>query len=114
MPKRVVVTGMGVISPVGSDVPSFWSNLLNGVSGVDYIKSFDASGYSTQIAAEVRDFDPLKYFTQKDINRMDRVTQFGSAAAKQAVYDSGLIESGFSAERVGVIVGSGIGGISTL
>lgn len=65
MPKRVVVTGMGVISPVGSDVPSFWSNLLNGVSGVDYIKSFDASGYSTQIAAEVRDFDPLKYFTQK-------------------------------------------------
>lgn len=114
MRKRVVVTGLGVISPVGNDVQSFWSSLLQGISGVDYIKSFDASTYSSQIAAEVRDFDPLQYFTQKDVNRMDRVTLFGSAAAKQAVGDSGLIQSGFDPERVGVIVGSGIGGISTL
>jgi len=114
MRRRVVVTGLGVVSPVGNDVPSFWSNLLQGISGVDYIRSFDARTYSSQIAAEVSDFDPLQYFTQKEVNRMDRVTQFGSTAAKQAVGDSGLIQSGFDAERVGVIVGSGIGGISTL
>ncbi|MFA7710684.1 MAG: beta-ketoacyl-ACP synthase II [Candidatus Neomarinimicrobiota bacterium] len=114
MRKRVVVTGLGVISPVGNDVQSFWSNILQGRNGVARIESFDPSGYSCQIAAEVRDFDPLRYFSQKDLNRMDRVTQFGAAAARQAVEDSGLMQSAFAPERVGVIVGSGIGGISTL
>jgi len=114
MRKRVVVTGLGVISPVGNDVQSFWSSLLQGLSGVNIIKSFDASGFSVQIAAEVPNFDPMQYFTQKDINRMDRVTQFGAAAARQAVADSGLMQTTFDPELVGVIVGSGIGGISTM
>lgn len=114
MTRRVVVTGMGIISPLGNDVHTFWSNLIHGKSGVDRITSFDPSDYPVRIAAEVRDFDPLDYFSPKDVSRMDRVTQFGTAAAIQAVRDAHLMDNAVNLERVGVIVGSGIGGISTL
>ncbi len=114
MERRVVVTGMGIISPLGNDVHTFWSNLLHGKSGIDRISSFDPTDYPVRIAAEVRDFDPLAYFNPKDVNRMDRVTQFGLAAAMQAVRDARLMEHNPNLDRVGVIVGSGIGGISTL
>lgn len=105
---------MGIISPLGNDVHTFWSNLLHGKSGIDRITSFDPTDYPVRIAAEVRDFDPLAYFSPKDASRMDRVTQFGTAAAIQAVRDAHLMECNPDPDRVGVIVGSGIGGISTL
>ncbi len=114
MTRRVVVTGMGIISPLGNDVHTFWSNLIHGKSGVDRITCFDPSDYPVRIAAEVRDFNPLDYFSPKDVSRMDRVTQFGTAAAIQAVRDAHLMDNAVNLERVGVIVGSGIGGISTL
>ncbi len=113
MKKRVVVTGLGIISPIGNDVSTFWKNLLNGVSGVGIIKAFDTEGFPTRIAAEVLDFDPLNYFSNKESKRLDRVTMLGMAAAQEAIEDSGLLKSGFNSERVGVVTGSGIGGIST-
>ena len=85
MKKRVVVTGLGIISPIGNDVSTFWENLLNGVSGVGVIKAFDTEGFPTRIAAEVLDFDPLNYFNNKESKRMDRVTMLGIAAAQEAI-----------------------------
>lgn len=114
MTRRVVVTGMGIISPIGNDVHTFWSNLLHGKSGVGTITLFDPTDFAVRFAAEVKDFEPQDYFSPKDAGRMDRVTQFGTAAAIQAVRDAGLEEGHFDPNRVGVIVGSGIGGISTL
>jgi len=111
--KRVVVTGLGIISPIGNDVSTFWENLLNGVSGVGVIKAFDTEGFPTRIAAEVLDFDPLNYFNNKESKRMDRVTMLGIAAAQEAIENSGLLKSCYNSERVGVVTGSGIGGIST-
>lgn len=114
MKKRVVVTGAGVISPIGNDVHTFWSNLINGVSGVGKITSYDVSELPVRIAAEVKDFDAGQWISPKDAKRMDKVTQFGIAASEQALRDSGLLDSDIHPERVGVIVGSGIGGIHTL
>jgi len=111
--KRVVVTGLGIISPIGNNVSTFWENLLNGISGVGIIKAFDTDGFPTRIAAEVLDFNPLNYFSNKESKRLDRVTMLGMAAAQEAIEDSGLLKSGYSSERVGVVTGSGIGGIST-
>lgn len=114
MRKRVVVTGAGVISPLGNDVPTFWSNCINGVSGVDIIHSFNVDELPVKIAAEVKNFDPTDWIDTKEARRMDRVTHFGIAAAEQAISESGLKEHSVNPERVGVIVGSGIGGIQTL
>jgi 3-oxoacyl-[acyl-carrier-protein] synthase II len=114
MSKRVVVTGMGVITPIGNNIKTFWDNLVNGVSGIDAIKSFDVENSPVKIGGEVTDFDPLTYFTPKEAKRMDRCTMFGIAAAKEAIETSGLLNSEVNPERVGVIVGSGIGGIQTL
>lgn len=114
MKKRIVVTGVGVISPIGNDVATFWSNLVNGVSGVNKISAFNVDDFSVQIAAEVKDFDASQYINPKEAKRMDTVTQFGIAASEQAIRDSGLPDSKIDLERVGVIVGSGIGGIKTL
>jgi len=108
------VTGAGVISPIGNDVHTFWSNLINGVSGVGKITSYDVSELPVRIAAEVKDFDAGQWISPKDAKRMDKVTQFGIAASEQALRDSGLLDSDIHPERVGVIVGSGIGGIHTL
>ena len=114
MHNRVVVTGLGVISPVGTGVESFWSNLTAGKSGVGLITRFDASAYSTRFAAEVKDFDPARYIDKKEARRMDRFTQFALAAAGMALEDAGMDWEGVDRDRVGVILGSGIGGIETL
>ncbi|CAM5787927.1 MULTISPECIES: beta-ketoacyl-ACP synthase II [Brevibacillus] len=113
MKRRVVITGVGVVSPLGNDATTFWNSLLEGKSGISPITSFDASDYPTQIAGEVKDFNPEDYMDKKDIRRTDRFVQFGLAAAKMAVEDAKLEITAENAERVGVYIGSGIGGLST-
>lgn len=110
---KVVITGMGVMSPLGHDVETFWSNLVAGTSGVGPITRFDASGFATRIAAEVKDFDPTLYMDRKEAKRNDRFVQLGVAAAHQAVKAAGLDIPSLDPNRIGVIVGSGIGGIET-
>lgn len=112
--RRVVITGMGVISPIGSTLESFWHSLVAGNSGVCKITRFDASKFSTQIAAEVKGFEPTEHLGAKEARRMDRFTQFAVVAAKQALEDAKLTIDESNAHRIGVIVGSGIGGIETL
>lgn len=112
--RRVVITGLGVVSPVGSDKNEFWSNLLAGKSGIGLIDRFDVSQYPTRIAAQVPDFDVQKYIPRKDARRMDLFVQYACAAAKQAVEDAGLDFTVVDQQRVGVWIGSGIGGIETL
>ncbi|MFC2150326.1 beta-ketoacyl-ACP synthase II [Calditrichota bacterium] len=112
-PRRVVVTGMGIVSPVGVDIPAFWDNLTHGVCGIDRISRFDVSDYPAQIAAEIRDFEPDKYFERKEARHMDPYTQYAIAAGVQAVEDSGIDFDDYNRERIGVIVGSGIGGMKT-
>ena len=110
--KRVAVTGLGVISPVGNDVPAFWNALCSGTCGIGPITKFDATDYPVKLAAEVRDFDPRQYMEKLDILHSDVYTHFAMAAACQAVADSGIAGT-LDAERVGVYIGSGIGGIAT-
>lgn len=113
MKRRVVVTGMGVISPIGNSVEEFWSNLKEGVSGIDKLTRFDASEFSTKIAAEVKDFDPLKYIDKKESRRLDLTEQYAIATSQQAFDDANLGSDSLDLERAGVVVGSGIGGIDT-
>jgi 3-oxoacyl-[acyl-carrier-protein] synthase II len=113
MKNRVVITGMGVITPIGNTVEEFWDNLLAGKSGVDYIKSFDVSEYPTRIAGEVKDFNPEEHMDKKDVKRADRFVQFAIAAAKMALQDSGMNMDEEDRERIGVYIGSGIGGLGT-
>ncbi len=111
---RVVITGMGVVSPVGNDIETFWKNITNGVCGIDRIKRFDASGLKVNLDAEVKDFDPKKvYDTVQEIRKSDLYMQYAMAASKQAVEKSGILESNLDKERFGVYIGSGIGGISS-
>ncbi len=111
---RVVVTGVGVISPVGNDTETFWDNLKNGVCGVDKIGRFDASGLKVSLDAEVKEFEPKKYYdTVQEIRKSDLYMQYAMGAAKQAVEQSGILESDLDKERLGVYIGSGIGGINT-
>jgi 3-oxoacyl-[acyl-carrier-protein] synthase II len=113
--RRVVVTGMGVTTPMGNDTTTFWNNLKQGVSGVDRIAAFDTTDYACKIAAEVRDFAPAKYFKNpKEVRRTDRYTQLAMAASKMAYDDAGLTLDGIDTVRFGVILGSGIGGLKTL
>ena len=114
MEKRVVVTGVGIVSPIGNDVPTFWSNLISGVSGVDIIKAFPVNDLPVKIGAEVKNFDPTEWIDLKETKRMDPVTHFGIVASEQAIMDAGLKDSSLDPERIGVIVGSGIGGIQTM
>lgn len=113
MKRRVVVTGMGVISPVGNDVQTFWSNLLAGKSGISHIDTFDVSEFPVKIAGIVRDFEPERYMDRKELRRIDRFTQFAIAAAKDAVAQANLEINEDNAPDIGVYIGSGIGGIST-
>jgi 3-oxoacyl-[acyl-carrier-protein] synthase II len=114
MKRKVVVTGMGVMSSLGSDLNTFWANLQAGKSGVGPISFFDASEYPTRIAAEIKDFNPEDYMDKKDARRMDRFVQFAVAASQKALEDAGLeIGSNCEPERVGVKIGSGIGGLNT-
>jgi len=114
--RRVVITGLGAITPLGNDVETFWSNLKNGVSGIRKIEMFDTAAYDCQIGGEVRDFDPKPFFKNpKDVRRTDRFAQLALAAAKMALDDSGIdIEKLRRRDRFGVIVSSGIGGLKTL
>ena len=114
MKKRVVVTGMGVESPVGLGVESFWKGVRDGISGVGPVTLFDASDMTSRIAAEVKDFDPTKWISPKDARHTDRFTQFAIAAAQEAIEQSGLNSSKIDKSRVGVLIGSGIGGLSTI
>lgn len=111
---RVVITGMGVVSPVGNDIETFWKNITSGVCGIDRIKRFDASGLKVNLDAEVKAFDPKKvYDTVQEIRKSDLYMQYAMAASKQAVEKSGILESNLDKERFGVYIGSGIGGISS-
>ncbi|MFI5337106.1 MAG: beta-ketoacyl-ACP synthase II [Opitutales bacterium] len=112
--KRVVVTGMGVIASLGHNVDDFWASILAGKCGIDRVTLFDAKDYSCQIGAEVRGWDPAQFMDPKEVRRNDRYTHFGYCAAKQAVADAGLDMTREDADRVGVIIGSGIGGMLTI
>ena len=112
--KRVVVTGLGLVTPLGIGIAKNWEKLMSGISGVSEVSLFDASEFTTKIAAEVRDFDPLEYIDKKEARRMDRFTQFAVAAAKMALEDANLQLEKIDRERAGVFIGSGVGGIKTL
>jgi 3-oxoacyl-[acyl-carrier-protein] synthase II len=112
--RRVVVTGLGVVSPVGIGVQPAWSNLIAGKSGITRITKFDPSNFSSQVAGEVKDFDVSQYLPAKEARRMDTFIQYGLAAAIEAVKDSGIEATEENAERIGVSIGSGIGGIQLI
>jgi 3-oxoacyl-[acyl-carrier-protein] synthase II len=114
--RRVVITGLGAITPLGNDVETFWANLKNGVSGISTIDAFDITGYDTKIGGQIRDFDPKPFFKNpKDVRRTDRFTQLAMAAAKMALQDSGIdVPNLKRRDRFGVIVSTGIGGLKTL
>ncbi|MEA4806887.1 beta-ketoacyl-ACP synthase II [Acetobacterium wieringae] len=112
MNRRVVITGCGAVSPVGSTVERFWENLTNGKCGIDFIKKFDTTDLKVKIAGEVHDFEPLDYIKKSEIRKTDLFTQYGIGAAVQAMEDSG-VQAHVDPSRLGVFIGSGIGGIHT-
>jgi 3-oxoacyl-[acyl-carrier-protein] synthase II len=111
--KRVVVTGLGAITPLGKTVPEYWDGLTKGVSGADYIQQFDSTKFKTRFACEVKDFEATNYLERKEARKLDRFTQFALIAADEAVKDAGISKDNVNHDRVGVIFGSGIGGITT-
>lgn len=111
--KRVVVTGLGAITPLGKSVAEYWQGLTDGVNGCDFIKQFDASKFKTRFACEVKDFEPTAYLDRKEARKIDRFTQFALIASDEAVKDSGLSKDNVDLDRVGVIFASGIGGLIT-
>jgi 3-oxoacyl-[acyl-carrier-protein] synthase II len=113
MKRRVVITGMGVVSPLGSTVDDLWLNLASGASGVRRISYFDPSGFTSQIAAEVTGFEPTDYIEKKELRRMDLAQQYAIVAGDQAVAMAGLKSEDLDLDRCGVVIGSGIGGIAT-
>ena len=114
MDRRVVITGIGVITPIGSNKEEFWQNLVTGRSGITTVTGFDASAYSCRIAGEIPDFEPTRYIEKREARKMDRFTQFAVAAALMAWQDAGLDKNEIDRDAAGVIVGSGIGGIKTI
>jgi 3-oxoacyl-[acyl-carrier-protein] synthase II len=112
--RRVVVTGLGILSPVGKTVPESWDNLKNGKTGIAKITRFDASEYYSQMAGEVKNYDPYDYFDRKELRKYDPFIQFSLIAADEAIKDSGLKINEINQERAGVYIGSGIGGISSI
>ncbi|MBC8631065.1 beta-ketoacyl-ACP synthase II [[Eubacterium] tenue] len=114
MRKRVVITGLGCVTPVGTGKDKFWENIKNGICGIDKITRFDSSSFQTQIAGEVKDFNPEDYMNKKESKRMDRFTHFAIASASLAVKDANLDMDLLNKEKVGVIIGSGIGGVETI
>ncbi|MBA3827705.1 MAG: beta-ketoacyl-ACP synthase II [Taibaiella sp.] len=111
--KRVVVTGIGALTPLGNTVSDYWNGLVNGVSGADFIKQFDASKFKTRFACELKDYKPENYFDRKEARKLDRFSQLAVATADQAVKHAGLDQEGINHDRVGVIWASGIGGMIT-
>jgi 3-oxoacyl-[acyl-carrier-protein] synthase II len=112
--KRVVVTGVGAITPIGNTPSEYWEGLLSGRNGIDHITAFDASKHDCRIAGEVKNFDPHQYMERKEAKRTDRFAQFAIATAKQAISDAQLIINDLNAEQIGVMIGSGVGGIKVL
>jgi len=113
MSSRVVVTGLGVVSPLGNSIDEFWNGLLEGKSGADTITKFDTTEYSAKIAAEVKNFDPTEIIDRKEVRRMDLSEQYAIVASESALNDSGINTKEVDLDRCGVVIGSGIGGIST-
>ena len=111
--KRVVVTGLGAITPLGKSVPEYWDGLVKGVSGADIIQQFDIAKFKTRFACEVKDFEPTNYLERKEARKLDRFTQFALIASDEAVKDAGISKENVDQDRVGVIFASGIGGITT-
>lgn len=111
--KRVVVTGLGAITPLGKSVPEYWDGLVKGVSGADIIQQFDIAKFKTRFACEVKDFEPNNYLERKEARKLDRFTQFALIASDEAVKDAGISKENVDQDRVGVIFASGIGGITT-
>lgn len=112
--KRVVITGLGAITPIGNNLTEYWDGLLQGRNGVGSVTLFDASKHACQIAAEVKDFDPHQYLDKKDAKRMDRFAQFGVCASKQALADADFEINDLNADRVGVLIGTGVGGLKVM
>ena len=112
--RRVVVTGLGAVSPIGNDVPTLWENAVNGVSGAGPVTRFDSYLFKTQFACEVKGFDPLQYMDRREARKVDLDTQFGVASAVEAIKDSGLVLEQEDCNRIGVIYGEGIGGLISL
>jgi 3-oxoacyl-[acyl-carrier-protein] synthase II len=111
--KRVVVTGMGALTPLGNTVDEYWTGLVNGVSGADMITLFDASKFRTKFACEVKNFDPVQFLDKKEARKIDRFTQLALVASDQAMTDAGLNKENTNPDRIGVVFGSGIGGLIT-
>ncbi len=111
--KRVVVTGIGAITPLGKSVPEYWEGLTNGLPGADFIQQFEVARFKTRFACEVKNFDPLDYFEKKEARKLDRFAQFALIASDEAVKDAGISKENVNPDRVGVIFASGIGGITT-
>ena len=114
MKRRVVITGLGAVSPIGNDVTSMWESIRNGKCGIDNIQTFDTSEYKVKLAAEVKDLDVDQYFTKREVQFNDRFTMFARIAAKQAMADAKLVDQELNRDRFGVIIGSGIGGLASL
>lgn len=111
--KRVVVTGIGALTPLGKTLDEYWEGLVNGVSGADFIQQFDCSKFKTRFACEVKEFDPTTYLDRKEARKIDRFTQFALVVSDQAVKDAGISKENVNPDRVGVIFASGIGGLIT-
>jgi 3-oxoacyl-[acyl-carrier-protein] synthase II len=112
--KRVVITGLGAITPIGNTLSEYWDGLMAGRNGIDTITGFDASRHACQIAGEVKGFDPHQYLDRKDAKRMDRFAQFGVCASQQAIADAQLVIDDLNADQVGVLIGTGIGGLKVM
>jgi len=111
--KRVVVTGIGALTPVGNNLEDYWNGLLNGVSGADFITLFDATKFKTRFACELKKFDPLQFLEKKEARKLDRFTQTALVASDQAISDAGINKTNVNTDRVGVVFASGIGGLIT-
>ena len=111
--KRIVVTGIGTLTPIGNNLASYWENLINGVSGADMITQFDASKFKTRFACEIKGFDPVEFMDRKEARKLDRFAQIALVASDQAVVDAGITKDNVDHDRVGVIFASGIGGLTT-
>ena len=111
--KRIVVTGIGTLTPIGNNLASYWENLVNGVSGADMITQFDASKFKTRFACEIKGFDPVEFMDRKEARKLDRFAQIALVASDQAVSDAGITKENVDHDRVGVIFASGIGGLTT-
>ena len=114
MERRVVITGLGALTPIGNSAKDFWEGIKEGKCGIDKITKFDTTTFKVKLAAELKDYDPENYFDKREAKRLDKFSQYAIVAAREAWQDSGLDKETENMERVGIIIGSGIGGIETI